>query len=263
VPPAGEDGYSAVPHSQFVVTRTAFRNDTSAYYINDKKSTMVDVTTLLKGRGIDLDHNRFLILQGEVESIAMMKPKAAAPGEEGLLEYLEDIIGSAAYVERIAEAEKVTEALSGARGEKLARVKVVERERASLESAKAEAHALLSKERELLRSQGLLAAKQLADATEAAAPLTARHERAATKRADAGARLAEFEGGLAGLRGAAEQAQAAADAAGAAARAHKERFRALEKRDLAVRACAGGGSAGGGGLGERRRARVERTRCTR
>jgi hypothetical protein len=41
------------------------------------------VTTLLKGHGIDLDHNRFLILQGEVESIAMMKPKAQAPGEEG------------------------------------------------------------------------------------------------------------------------------------------------------------------------------------
>jgi hypothetical protein len=30
----------------------------------------------------------------------------------GLLEYLEDIIGSGVYVERIAEAEKVTEALS-------------------------------------------------------------------------------------------------------------------------------------------------------
>ena len=201
-----DDGYSVIPNSQFVVTRTAFRNDTSSYYVNDKKSTMVEVrrcrskvkgsslschdqgttatratiivwmstlfarppcclqvTSLLKSRGIDLDHNRFLILQGEVESIAMMKPKAQAPGEEGasvctcdwllfvvlslcydcgfgfisplshsvscmqlmsvpapsllhctagLLEYLEDIIGSAAYVERIAEAEKVTEALS-------------------------------------------------------------------------------------------------------------------------------------------------------
>ena len=32
--------------------------------------------------------------QGEVEQIAMMKPKGAAPGEEGMLEYLEDIIGS-------------------------------------------------------------------------------------------------------------------------------------------------------------------------
>jgi len=28
------------------------------------------------------------------EQIAMMKPKGSAPGEEGMLEYLEDIIGS-------------------------------------------------------------------------------------------------------------------------------------------------------------------------
>lgn len=41
----------------------------------------VQVTTLLKARGIDLDNNRFLILQGEVEQISMMKPKAQAPGE--------------------------------------------------------------------------------------------------------------------------------------------------------------------------------------
>ena len=47
---------------------------------------MTEVTTLLKGRGIDLDHNRFLILQGEVEQIAMMKPKGVTPGDEGLLE---------------------------------------------------------------------------------------------------------------------------------------------------------------------------------
>ena len=38
---------------------------------------------------------------GEVEQIAMMKPKAASPHEEGLLEYLEDIIGSNRYVEQI------------------------------------------------------------------------------------------------------------------------------------------------------------------
>ena len=44
------------------------------------------VKTVLKGHGIDLDHNRFLILQGEVESIAQMKPKGEKADEEGLLE---------------------------------------------------------------------------------------------------------------------------------------------------------------------------------
>ena len=36
------------------------------------------MVTALKAKGIDLDHNRFLILQGEVEAIAMMKPKVRA-----------------------------------------------------------------------------------------------------------------------------------------------------------------------------------------
>ena len=48
----------------------------------------------MRTKGIDLDHNRFLILQGEVEQISQMKPKAETPNEEGMLEYLEDIIGS-------------------------------------------------------------------------------------------------------------------------------------------------------------------------
>ena len=52
------------------------------------------MAVLLKGKGIDLVHNRFLILQGEVEQISQMKPKAENPNEEGMLEYLEDIIGS-------------------------------------------------------------------------------------------------------------------------------------------------------------------------
>ena len=180
---ASEDDFAIVPGSQVVVTRTATRSNASTYYLNDKKrcarhgggvllsprtalpsgvearlpppcrcpcrsrcSTMTEVTTLLKARGIDLDHNRFLILQGEVEQIAMMKPKGLTPGDEGeraqhqqrrlrrcclraspaayphpppptrcalgagLLEYLEDIIGSNAYVQPIAEAEKVRSA---------------------------------------------------------------------------------------------------------------------------------------------------------
>jgi structural maintenance of chromosome 4 len=35
-----------------------------------------------------------------------MKPKAQGPHDEGFLEYLEDIIGSDQYVERIEEASK-------------------------------------------------------------------------------------------------------------------------------------------------------------
>lgn len=36
----------------------------------------------------------------------MMKPKAVNPGDTGLLEYLEDIIGTDKYVEKIEEMSK-------------------------------------------------------------------------------------------------------------------------------------------------------------
>ncbi|KAL4068878.1 RecF/RecN/SMC N terminal domain-containing protein [Scleroderma yunnanense] len=88
----GPDAYKAIPGSQLVVARTAFKNNSSKYTINGRTSSFTEVQTLLKGRGIDLDHKRFLILQGEVESIAQMKPKAQNEHEDGLLEYLEDII---------------------------------------------------------------------------------------------------------------------------------------------------------------------------
>jgi hypothetical protein len=44
--------------------------------------------------------------QGEVEMIAMMKPKAEDKNDTGLLEYLEDIIGTDKYVAPIEESAK-------------------------------------------------------------------------------------------------------------------------------------------------------------
>ena len=102
--------YEVVPGSQMTVKRQALRNNSSQYYVNDRSKPFSEVQELLKARGIDLVHNRFLILQariigdclstflsdllqGEVEQIAMMKPKAQTEHDEGLLEYIEDIIG--------------------------------------------------------------------------------------------------------------------------------------------------------------------------
>lgn len=47
-----------------------------------------------------------LCCQGEVEQISMMKAKSQSPHDTGLLEYLEDIIGTDKYVERIEECAK-------------------------------------------------------------------------------------------------------------------------------------------------------------
>lgn len=61
------DGFTVIPASKVIVTRAAYRDNTSEYRYNGKKITFKDLAVQLRKLGIDLDHNRFLILQGEVE----------------------------------------------------------------------------------------------------------------------------------------------------------------------------------------------------
>ena len=115
-----DNEFNVIPNSQFVVSRTAskvstifnlskkrnsitkmlsvFQDNSSFYQIDGRRVQFKHVAKLLRSQGIDLDHNRFLILQGEVEQIAMMKPKAPNEHEGGMLEFLEDIIGSSRYI---------------------------------------------------------------------------------------------------------------------------------------------------------------------
>ncbi|KAM0839402.1 hypothetical protein ACQ4PT_060337 [Festuca glaucescens] len=149
-----DDGnYRVVEGSDFVITRVAFRDNTSKYYINDRGSNFTEVTKLLKGKGVDLDNNRFLILQGEVEQISLMKPKSQSPHDEGFLEYLEDIIGTNQYVEKIEEANKQLEVLNEKRTASVQMLKLAEKERDSLENAKNEAETYMLKELLLLKWQ--------------------------------------------------------------------------------------------------------------
>ncbi|PSS30465.1 Structural maintenance of chromosomes protein [Actinidia chinensis var. chinensis] len=149
-----DDGtYEAVAGTDFVITRIAFRDNSSKYYINDRMSTFTEVTKKLKGKGVDLDNNRFLILQGEVEQISLMKPKAQGPHDEGFLEYLEDIIGTNKYVEKIDESYKELESLNEKRSGVVQMVKLAEKERDSLEDVKNEAEAYMLKELSLLKWQ--------------------------------------------------------------------------------------------------------------
>lgn len=57
--------------------------------------------------------------QGEVEQIAMMKPKAPSEHEDGMLEFLEDIIGSSRFKVPIDQLAKRVEELNELRGEKV------------------------------------------------------------------------------------------------------------------------------------------------
>ncbi|GJP29429.1 hypothetical protein CLOM_g16692 [Closterium sp. NIES-68] len=141
-----DEKYESVPGSEFVISRTAYRNNTSKYHVDEHASTFTEVTRLLKAKGVDLDNNRFLILQGEVEQIAMMKPKAQGPHDEGLLEYLEDIIGSNKYIEQIDQGTKQLEELNERRVGLVERVKHAEKDKDTLEEAKKAAEAFMVKE---------------------------------------------------------------------------------------------------------------------
>ncbi|KIW76424.1 hypothetical protein Z517_11170 [Fonsecaea pedrosoi CBS 271.37] len=148
--------HEIVPDSELVVSRKAFKNNTSNYYLNGRTTNFTTVTTLLKDKGIDLDHKRFLILQGEVESIAQMKPKAANEHDDGLLEYLEDIIGTSKYKTPIEEAAVELESLNEICVEKQGRVQHVEKEKNSLEDKKNKALTFIRDENELAEKQSAL-----------------------------------------------------------------------------------------------------------
>ncbi|NWX24428.1 SMC4 protein, partial [Aegotheles bennettii] len=147
------DDYEVIPNSNFCVSRTAYRDNSSVYHINGKKKTFKDVGTLLRSHGIDLDHNRFLILQGEVEQIAMMKPKGQTEHDEGMLEYLEDLIGSARLRDPIETLCRRVEILNEQRGEKLNRVKMVEKEKDALEGDKNKAIEFLCLENRMIKEK--------------------------------------------------------------------------------------------------------------
>ena len=145
-----------MPDSTLIISRRALKNNASKYHINGRESNFTTVTTLLKDRGVDLDHKRFLILQGEVESIAQMKPKAASEHDDGLLEYLEDIIGTSKYKTPIEQSAAEVDTLNEVCTEKSARVQHVEKEKYGLEDKKNKALAFIKDENELAFKQSAL-----------------------------------------------------------------------------------------------------------
>lgn len=62
-----------------------------------------------------------------------MKPKAPSEHEDGLLEYLEDIIGTSKYKVPIEECSEEVEKLNEDRGARLTRLRHVEKEKSRLE----------------------------------------------------------------------------------------------------------------------------------
>lgn len=71
----------------------------SKYTLNDEAIPYQGLICFLRQQGIDIDNNRFLILQGEIENISLMPPL-------DLLNYIEDCVGTAAYKEQIEGVEQ-------------------------------------------------------------------------------------------------------------------------------------------------------------
>ncbi|ORM41814.1 Structural maintenance of chromosomes protein 4 [Babesia sp. Xinjiang] len=155
------DDFEVVPGSELVIAREVHRDNTSKYRINGRTATQKDVSNSLKSFGMDLYNNRFLILQGEVEQIAQMKPKATKPDEEGLLEYLEDIIGTNQYLEAIREAQKEYEEMQEQCQERFNRARVAQKEVEDLLEPKREADEYIAKEKALLQAQQALVRKEM------------------------------------------------------------------------------------------------------
>jgi len=147
---------SSLKNSELTVSRQAFRNNSSKYFINGKESSYSSVTELLKSKDIDLTHKRFLILQGEVESIAQMKPKAEKENDDGLLEYLEDIIGTTNYKLEIEKLMKLIEDLNEICIQKEERFELVERDKKALESKKEACFEFLRKEKLLVSKKNTM-----------------------------------------------------------------------------------------------------------
>lgn len=144
-----------VPNSELKVSRKAFKNNSSQYFINGKNSNYTEVTSFLRGQGIDLDHKRFLILQGEVESIAQMKAKAERENDDGLLEYLEDIIGTTKYKQLIEDSSIKVAELNEVCVEREKRLNLVEQDKNMLEERKTEALKFLELEKTLIFNKSL------------------------------------------------------------------------------------------------------------
>lgn len=217
----GEE-YDILPDSKFSVSRVATSDNKSSYYINDKKKTFSDVQKELTKHHIDLNNNRFLILQvrfpafpllypftthydnisvadagqGEVELISQMKPKGLTPHEDGLLEYIEDIIGTNLLIPAIDEAaEKVHEA-NAARAVQINRVRAADKAMNALEGAKEEAEEHRSLQVQIIDNSATLYQLQAVSHQAQAEQLEADREEIATTLAEVHAHQDKYNGQL-------------------------------------------------------------------
>ncbi|CAI5466222.1 unnamed protein product [Closterium sp. Yama58-4] len=86
-----------------ILRRSLIWNNTTKHIVNSHDSSSKEITILMKNKGIDLRNDSFHVLQIEMERVVIMTPKSQGPQDEGLLEYLEKVMGTNKYNEQIKE----------------------------------------------------------------------------------------------------------------------------------------------------------------
>lgn len=95
-----------------------------------------------------------MILQGEVKSISVMKPMGdKEKNEEGLLEYIEDIIGTNYLIEPIEESDARLDQLVEERQKQIFLVRAADSEKKALEGPKDEAELYLEQQKNVMTLQ--------------------------------------------------------------------------------------------------------------
>ncbi|AFN83314.1 chromosome segregation ATPase [Encephalitozoon romaleae SJ-2008] len=125
--------YVELGFNKFRIKREVCLPRRSRYFVDGEEASSAVVMSLLNSEGVDMEHNRFLILQGEIENIAMIKPMG-----DGLLEYLEDVIGTNEYKEEIEKEEREHQRVAEEYEGKSAALKFYEKEYEHIERKKEE-----------------------------------------------------------------------------------------------------------------------------
>lgn len=165
----------------------------------------------------------------------MMKPKGATEHETGLLEYIEDLIGSNRLKEGITEAEKQVEELNEERTQKLNRVKMAENECDNLRSGKLEAEQYVLKQHTLLTLQYKHGQAMRFEAGVRAKEAEDQQEQLKRRAEELTAAVKEYESEVDSVRGAYNEKKAAVEAATQSLAAVKEEFDSFERKDVKFR----------------------------
>ena len=161
-----------------------------------------------------------------------MKPKAQTEHDTGLLEYLEDIIGSNKYIDDIDAAVAKVQELNDGRQEKLNRVKAVEKEMQSLKGAKVEAELYISKEKELIAKKHMICQLDAAEARKTADGIRAKHAELMSAMDEQRAKAEEIKSKIEETSSLFEEAKGEHDTIVAELKKSKKDFAAFERKDI-------------------------------